>query len=394
MVDSARLAARMLAAVNKAMERIVCAPRQDWKGRLEQHGFSFHSSGGEYWNESAAYRFSANEIDCIEDATAELQRLCLEAVERTVRTGRYQPFGLDSAACAWIERSWRSAQPALYGRFDLACDGAGSIKLLEFNGDTPTALIEAALSQWFWLQDLYPQADQFNSIHEKLIARWPRVSPPQTGELLHLAAMRGHVEDQATVTYLQDCAIQAGLQTTRIDIEDIGWSQPQRCFVDLQRRPIRRLFKLYPTEWLLADRFGQHLPQAGLQLIEPPWKLLLSSKAILPLLWEFFPEHPNLLPAYFGPAPATGCWAQKPVYSREGANISLLDDGHLFAQTGGGYGQGATVHQALAPLFHSDGRQAIVGSWVIGDEPAGIGLREECGPITRNSSLFVPHWFV
>ena len=34
-------------------------------------------------------------------------------------------------------------------------------------------------------------------------------------------------------------------------------------------------------------------------MIEPSWKLILGNKAILPLLWEMFPEHKNLLPAYF-----------------------------------------------------------------------------------------------
>lgn len=33
--------------------------------------------------------------------------------------------------------------------------------------------------------------------------------------------------------------------------------------------------------------------------IEPAWKLVLGNKAILPLLWEMFPDHKNLLPAYF-----------------------------------------------------------------------------------------------
>jgi glutathionylspermidine synthase len=34
----------------------------------------------------------------------------------------------------------------------------------------------------------------------------------------------------------------------------------------------------------------------------------------------------------------------------------------------------------------------IVGSWVVGNEPAGIGLREDRGRITRNGSRFVPHY--
>jgi glutathionylspermidine synthase len=36
----------------------------------------------------------------------------------------------------------------------------------------------------------------------------------------------------------------------------------------------------------------------------------------------------------------------------------------------------------------------VIGSWVIGDAAAGIGIREDDGPITRNSSRFVPHYFL
>jgi glutathionylspermidine synthase len=30
---------------------------------------------------------------------------------------------------------------------------------------------------------------------------------------------------------------------------------------------------------------------------------------------------------------------------------------------------------------------------VVGEEAAGIGIREDDSPITRNSSRFVPHYF-
>ena len=58
----------------------------------------------------------------------------------------------------------------------------------------------------------------------------------------------------------------------------------------------------------------------------------------------------------------------------------------------GGYGEGRYIRQALCdpPLF--DGNHVIVGSWVVGTEPAGISLREDTGRITRNTSRFVPHF--
>jgi len=71
-----------------------------------------------------------------------------------------------------IRETWNfEPPPALYGRLDLVYDG-GQIKLLEYNADTPTALVEAAVTQWYWLEDTFADADQFNSIHEKLVAKW------------------------------------------------------------------------------------------------------------------------------------------------------------------------------------------------------------------------------
>src|SRR6202035_6105972 len=95
-------------------------------------------------------------------------------------------------------------------------------------------------------------------------------------------------------------------------------------------------FKLYPWEWMLHDEFGARLAGAPTRWIEPPWKALLSNKGILPLLWEMFPDHPNLLPAFFEDDPNAaslgGSFVRKPLYSREGANVALVSGGTTIAQ--------------------------------------------------------------
>ena len=88
---------------------------------------------------------------------------------------------------------------------------------------------------------------------------------------------------------------------------------------------IELAFKLYPWEWMFQDTFGANLSSAPTRWIEPPWKAILSNKGILPLLWEMFPKHPNLLPAYFEDDPKAAMlgssFVRKPLYSREGANV-------------------------------------------------------------------------
>ena len=375
------------------MKRIAVAPRADWLERAAALGFNFHTIDGQpYWTENAAYEFSAEEIDTLETATGELDAMCLEAVERVVARALYEPFGFDKRAAELIEASWRRRDRNLYGRFDLSFVPGSAPKLLEYNADTPTALFEASVVQWEWLQAQFPGADQFNSIHEKLLDAWPRLSIPE--RVVHFSCVRDHDEDRGTVDYLRDTALQSGLTAPFLPIDSIGWDGKR--FVDEENAPIRALFKLYPWEWLVQEDFAAHIADSGMQIFEPAWKMVLSNKAVLSLLWSMFKDHPNLLPSAFHPGDINGPIVEKPLLGREGANVSLYAGGYARGPTltaDGPYGGGGVIYQALAPLPEFSGNHAVIGSWVVASQPAGIGIREDDGPITRNTSRFVPHLF-
>jgi glutathionylspermidine synthase len=368
-------------------------PRPDWREHVERDlGFTFHTIGGApYWDETACYAFSAAQVDELESVTETLEQMALELVDRVVSTGdaAYDRLRIPIAARGAIERSWRMAQKNLYGRFDLRYDGQSPPQLLEYNADTPTALFEAAVVQWDWLEALWPNRDQFNSLHERLTAVWPAFGFGDAR--VYFAAVRDHAEDGGTVDYLRDTAIQAGLDTARIAIEDIGWNGAE--FVDLDDLPIEVLFKLYPWEWAVQEEFGQHLLAGATQVIEPAWKMVLSYKAALALLWEMAPGHPNLLPAALEPGRVSGTVVRKPIFSREGANVRVIDAGRMIAETGGDYGAEGFVYQTYKPLPVFDGNYPVIGSWVVASHPAGIGIREDDTAITRDTSRFLPHFF-
>ena len=374
------------------MRRHSVTPRPDWRQKLEAIGFQFHTLDGAYWNESACYTLSMDEVDALEAVTQELQQLCLKAVDHVIEQNLFERLAIDPKFAPWICTSWKKREPSLYGRFDFSYHGPDNIKLLEYNADTPTALFEASVAQWYWLQDRNPTHDQFNSIHEKLIAHWQglRAALPAEGRV-HFASLHENVEDFVTTEYLRDTAEQAGLLTTALAMHDIGYDDRARCFVDGDSRRIGALFKLYPWEWLVTEEFGQHLIQASWQVFEPPWKMILSNKGILAILWELNPDHPNLLPAHFNSEPLNDRYVRKPLLSREGANITLRDHSTVL-ESPGEYGHEGYVYQALCPLPEFDGNHTVIGSWVVGAEAAGIGIREDDGPITRNTSRFVPHY--
>ena len=61
---------------------------------------------------------------------------------------------------------------------------------------------------------------------------------------------------------------------------------------------INSIFKLYPWETMLARRVRPPTPcdtYKDMRWIEPIWKMLLSNKGILPILWELYPNHALLL---------------------------------------------------------------------------------------------------
>ncbi|MEO6053315.1 MAG: glutathionylspermidine synthase family protein, partial [Chthoniobacterales bacterium] len=260
------------------MWRIQIDPRRDWRKKVEELGFIYHSIDGLCWNESACYKFTAAEIDVLEAATNELYRLCLAAAERVIENGLFSHLCIPDRYVPLIKNSWEREDLSLYGRFDLQFDGINPPKMYEYNADTPTSLLEAGVIQWHWLQDRFSGVDQFNSIHEKLIARWKEA---ELKSMVHFTCIRDHEEDFVTTIYLQDTAMQAGLKTKHLFIDEIGWDGSQ--FVDIQNERIETLFKLYPWEWLIDEQFSPHLLVEPWRVVEPAWKMILSNKGILPI---------------------------------------------------------------------------------------------------------------
>ena len=373
------------------MERIKITPRNNWQKEVEKLGFGFHSTNIPYWDESVYYRFSISEIDQIERATAELWDMCLAAVQYVIDQKLYAKFHIPEWIIPHLEKSWNDDYPAIYGRFDLAYKD-GQLKLLEFNADTPTSLYEAGIVQWFWLQDFDKNKDQFNSIHEKLIAYWGVLKNYLHPGKLHVTCVKQSLEDLTTTEYLRDCAIQAKLDTQLVFIDDLGWDSNKQVFVDLEDEEIKNIFKLYPYEWLLNENFGKNIieDRNNTLWIEPFWKMILSNKAILPILWQLYPYHPYLLKAYFDQGDLQD-YAKKPILSREGANIELHKAGISLEQTKGEYGTEGYIYQELFELPNFEGNYPLIGSWIIGQQPAGIGLREANRLITDNKSRFIPH---
>ncbi|ETS33023.1 hypothetical protein BB987_13560 [Photorhabdus temperata] len=382
------------------MKRIAITERPDWREKATEYGFNFHTMHGEpYWCEDAYYQFSLAQIEEIENTTAELHQMCLQVVEKVIDSEELlTKFQIPKHCWDFVRSSWITSQPSLYSRLDLAYDGKSPAKLLENNADTPTSLYESAFFQWIWLEDqmntglLPAHADQFNSMQEQLIERFAQLRDEHGFGLLHMACCQDTQEDRGTIQYLQDCALEAGIPTEFLFIEEIGLGEKGQ-FTDLQDQVISNLFKLYPWEMMFREIFATKLEDAGVRWLEPAWKSIISNKALLPMLWKMFPNHPNLLPAYFADDnhPAMDSYVIKPLFSREGANIRIIENGKEIASADGPYGKEGMIVQQFHTLPKFGDSYTLIGSWLVNDQPCGIGLREDRELITQDLSRFYPH---
>jgi len=383
------------------MQRIKTDERPGWDEKAEALGFTWrHVGGARYWDERAYYQFSLEEVESgLEDPARELHAMCLDLVADVAKSEQLmERLAIPAASRDDVMDSWVNRAPSLYGRFDFAYDGTGPAKLYEYNADTPTSIYETGTFQWVWLEEMIdagrlpPTADQFNSLHEKLEQRFKTLFP--NGGFVHFASDPDSIEDRQNVKYLEDIATQAGLEPKFTPVAEIGLDADGR-FIDQDNYLIQALFKLYPWEDMFREDYAEKIKGSRTQFLEPAWKAILSNKGMLPLLWERHPGHPNLLPAYFEDDPKAAelgkSYVKKPLFSREGANIELVDEGRRAKVLDLGYGEEGHILQALHTLTPFDGNYPVVGAWIVGEEPAGIGIREDRSRVTKNLSRFVPH---
>ena len=449
------------------MRRITAgAVRPDWRETIARQGLVYNDTAlptGEvvsYWREGPFYDFTAAQVEALHADAGTLLEMCVAAGDHILEDGLLDRLGIPEFAWEQIARTWydddtgpggRSRgdfSPSVYGRFDLRYAGVDGARpqLLEFNADTPTALPESAVTQWYWHVQTGQGKDQWNALHERLIAAWQR-------NLARLRQTRPHLPDPLTIHFACDGGDRSGedlfnteylMETARQALEPLGYrvkflwmsqvgagdlaardhfydsgfgdaGRPtpgdvgHRTVDGPGRERIYVIFKLYPWEWMCSERFARQCfrdmgdpRRDGTVWIEPPYKMLWSNKGLLPVLWRLFGDDPArrdlLLPAYFEaerPAWLTS-YVRKPLLGREGANVTIVVDGAVVVSTPGPYGAGPFVCQAYSPLpGFPDERGApwhpVLGVWLIDGEPAGLGIRESGGPITDNLSHFVPH---
>ena len=361
------------------MHRISSTPRAAWKDIVREQAHEFAVADVPEalarWDESACYVLSLREVLRLEAITEELYTMCLEAARHVVTNSRYAEFGIPAWATAGLRRSLAAHAPSLYSCLDLWYDGKSPPKLLEFHPDNPPGLVETAIVQWYWLDQVRPDQDQWNQVHERLVSGWQAIAPRLGDKTVHCgwSDLDQVGNDRMTIGYLAETARQAGLSPYPLPMRAIGWDGHK--FLDDRGEPIFTCFKLYPWSWMVREPYGQFAlaETTPTVWVEPAWKLLLASPALYAVLWELFPGHPNLLPAYLD------------------SPRDLTDYETLPLPSVNGF-----CYRMSSPLPTFDGQGVAMSSWVTTDldgkgRAVGAGFRESRGPTMAGYTRFVPH---
>ena len=350
------------------------------------------------WDETVHWRFTADEIETLYGAAGEIHAMAVEAVGHVVEGRLYPLFGLTPEAGEAVGASWRSRdrEMDLVTRLTLAWNGSDAPRLVSFQADSPSGLVEAAIAQWRWKESRFPGSDQFNSIDDDLGERMKalRALVPGVSNAV-VTHLEGDASGEGQMAYIAKLAAYAGLEIERLPLQQIGWSDETREFYDMQEREIRLMFKSHPWQWLIADRFGENLMRScsreRIEVVEPAWKLLLTNRAINAVLWEKYPFHPNLLETVTDPTMmvvSTDCLAI-PKFADVGHAVreGRIESGRFVCPTAAPEGEEGEILQERPP--HALGIEVLFDLWMIGGEAKGLGVRE----MRDEGETFVPHRF-
>jgi len=303
------------------------------KTSLEKMGFSWHTDlESDYIVLDKFLQLSSVEVEAYVKATNEIYKMYETSAEYVVKNELFEELDIPPKLIPQIRKSWKKERGNhLYGRFDLSggIDGK-EIKLIEFNADTPTVLLESVVIQYMMLQyNKSVEAEQFNNIYDAISQTFLKIAKSQKGEYSRFlfSCVKDIHEEEVTTKLLESMAKDAGLITEFSFLEDTDVDNGFDFW-----------FKLYPWEYMEDFQVEGHT-----MMLNPAYTLLYQSKGMLAILYKLFPNSPYLLKTEFQPIEEK--YVQKRMFGREGANINIVENGEIITATDGLYAEYKSIYQ-------------------------------------------------
>ena len=376
---------------------------------MEKIGFAWHTD-----NDNSSYiadeivQVSEKEANAYYEAANELYDMYVNAAQHVIDNNLFHEIGIPFNLVDIIKNSWENdVHWHLYGRFDLAGGLDGKpIKLIEFNADTPTAVFETAIIQWAMLKlNHMDEAAQFNDLYESLKQNFKRLitlgdEDADFDELYEgwgilFSSIAGSIEDEQTVKLLQYIAKEAGFKTDFAYVDEVVFNDDEGIFKNDEH--FEYWFKLVPWESIAIDEGELALILSNIVknqkaiIINPAYTLLFQSKGILKILWDLYPNHPLLLETSNEPLKGKK-YVKKPVFGREGANVSIYDEnGAQIASSDGEYDSNKAIYQEFYEFNQDERGESYQAGVFYAYEACALGYRKG-GKILDNYSKFVGHF--
>lgn len=356
-----------------------------------------------------AIELSKSEADAYLDAANELYYMFKRSAKYVIENELFHELGIPFNLVDLIKDSWHNYQDSqFYARFDLA-GGIDNkeIKLIEFNADTPTNIVETSIIQWDLIlqnKEILGEVLQYNElyedivknfgtkIYEKFLHKYPNISPN-----ILFSSAKGVIEDEFSTKLLQDAVYQSvGGIVEFAYIDEVEFDERDGIFYDDENFGF--FFKLIPWEIIGLEESELALILKDISkhqkaiFLNPAYSLIFQSKGILKILWDLYPNHPLLLESSFEPLNDKKM-VKKPFLAREGANISIIDKNHNeIYTTSGDYKNQKFLYQEFYEFNKdSEGNLYQAGVFLACDEASAISFRRGKEIITDRSQ-FVAHF--
>ena len=347
------------------------------------------------------------EAEAFAEAANELYDMYVEAGDYVIENDLLHDINIPFNLVEIIKESWENdVHWHLYSRFDFAGGLDGKpIKLLEFNADTPTVLLDTAIAQWAILKkNNMDENSQFNNIHQCIKDNFQRLVTLEEstenfeeyydGWKILFSSVRGAQEDEDTTKYLESIAKEAGFETAFAYMDEVEFSEDSG--ISYNGDEYEFFFKLVPWEDIAIDEGGlatvltQIVNNQKAIILNPAYTLMFQSKAFMKILWDLYPNHPLLLETSF--EPLEGAYVQKPAFGREGENIVITkENGKILDEKDGNYANFMPVYQEFAELNRDDTGAYYHAGVFFAWEGCGLGFRKAVRAIIDDDAKFVGH---
>ncbi|KAG5502980.1 hypothetical protein JKF63_04753 [Porcisia hertigi] len=373
-------------------------------------------------------------------------------------------FGVPPKIQPHLRRSWETTPP-MCGRFDFGYDG-NRVSMLEYNCDSSGALLECCNTQEK-MANFYGVSQGMSTgsfLEAKCEAYFASLMSNEKlrpmHKLIHFM-IDDDDEERYTAMCIMNFAEKAGFRTKLcVKLADFRYCDDvaanavsltvpcdHRTIVDSDGDEVLLVWKTW--SWatvLLQYQHQRSAVDAGndptlsdillnnkIRVLEPLWKAVTGSKAILPFMHALAPDHEHLLAADFFPTKEiiSHHYISKPVDGRAGQNIMMFDPvtdaTELNAAPQGiireESAQALPLKSLVASCFLSPSQSVdrtnecstgkffdsvvvyqqrlflkkfeemyfpIFCGWMIGDEFGGVVVREDTSKITKLGSTVVP----